>query len=99
MYRPPSGAVPANSASMNEIGGDAPRVLIHFIRVWLGLTAASAPAAPLVDGHEHDFGFGHLDHARRARSCPLSEAELPQRSASTETRTVTDVRPTRTVSV
>ena len=32
MYSPPSGAVPANSASTNEIGGEAPRVLTHFMR-------------------------------------------------------------------
>jgi hypothetical protein len=34
MYSPPSGAVPANSASMKLIGGEAPRVLIHFMAGW-----------------------------------------------------------------
>ena len=33
MYSPPSGAVPANNASTKEIGGEAPRVLTHFMRL------------------------------------------------------------------
>jgi hypothetical protein len=31
MYRPPSGAVPAKRASIKEIAGDPPRLLIHFM--------------------------------------------------------------------
>ena len=33
IYNPPSGAVPANNASTKEIGGEAPRVLTHFMRL------------------------------------------------------------------
>jgi hypothetical protein len=31
MYNPPSGAVPAKSASMNGTAGDEPRLLTHLM--------------------------------------------------------------------
>ena len=84
---------------MNGTGGDAPRVLIHFIAA----TPGPAPGrigtgrALVVHGHQHHLRLGHLDAlaVAGARGCRTE----PHRSASTDTRTVTDVRPTRTVSV
>ena len=60
--------------------------------------AESEPAALIVDGHQDDLGLGHLDRLAWPVRAGAAGGE-PHRSASTDTRTVTDVRPTRTVSV
>ncbi len=80
---------------MNGTGGEAPRVLTHFMAV--GRLRPNRHRPPLVvDGHEDDLGLGHLDPLAASGCAALRVGGTPHRSASTSTRTVTDVRPTRT---
>src|SRR5688572_22044064 len=70
MYSPPSGAVPAKSASMKVIGGDAPRVLIHFMTTpsyhhvnhpRRALWPHRHRPALSIDRHQDDLGLCDLD--------------------------------------
>src|SRR6185503_12033060 len=67
-YSPPSGAVPANSASIKGTAGDDRRVLIHFIRLRLErLRPDRHGQALIVHGHEHHHRLCHLDPLAAAR--------------------------------
>src|SRR5688572_19853636 len=62
MYRPPSGAVPAKSASTNVMAGDWPRLLIHCMRLRGGGLGPDWNGPPLfVDRDEDDFRLGDQD--------------------------------------
>ena len=78
---------------MNEIGGEAPRVLTHFMagdEIVMAVGSLGPDRhrpAVLVDRHEHDFGLGHLHPlamagragGRRRRSPPLGLDRDPDR--------------------
>ena len=61
-----------------------------------GLTGTGRPC---IDGHEHHFRLRHLHPLAMPCRAGSQTADFPIARPRPRTRTVTDVRPTRTVSV
>ena len=83
---------------MNGTAGDWPRLLIHFMLACAGSGRIGNRPPVAVDGDEHHFRFGHLDRSRRGRCLAWPRSAAPPLGLDLDPH-VTDVRPTRTVSV